>query len=73
MICEMPITFYSQAALGGELEVPTLDGKVRYSIPEGTQTGTTCRLQETKAFQSWDTRIAAAINMSLSLWRLLKI
>lgn len=44
VICEMPITF-SQAALGGELEVPTLDGKVRYSIPEGTQTGTTFRLR----------------------------
>ena len=44
MICEMPITF-TQAALGGELEVPTLDGKVRYSIPEGTQTGTTFRLR----------------------------
>ena len=34
-----------QAALGGDLEVPTLDGKVRYSIPEGTQTGTTFRLR----------------------------
>lgn len=44
VICEMPITF-SQAALGGDLEVPTLDGKVRYSIPEGTQTGTTFRLR----------------------------
>ena len=41
---EMPITFV-QAALGGELEVPTLDGKVRYTIPEGTQTGTTFRLR----------------------------
>lgn len=44
VICEMPITFV-QAALGGELEVPTLDGKVRYNIPEGTQTGTTFRLR----------------------------
>jgi len=44
VLCEMPITF-SQAALGSELEVPTLDGKVRYSIPEGTQTGTTFRLR----------------------------
>ena len=42
--CEMPISF-SQAALGAELEVPTLDGKVRYSIAEGTQTGTTFRLK----------------------------
>ena len=42
--CEMPISF-AQAAIGGELEVPTLDGKVRYSVPEGTQTGTTFRLR----------------------------
>ncbi len=42
--CEMPISF-TQAALGAELEVPTLDGKVRYTIDEGTQTGTTFRLK----------------------------
>ena len=41
---EMPISF-AQAALGAELEVPTLDGKVKYSIPEGTQTGTIFRLR----------------------------
>lgn len=35
--CEMPITF-TQAACGAEVEVPTLDGKVRYTIGEGTQT-----------------------------------
>ena len=44
VLCEIPITFV-QAALGGDLEVPTLDGKVRYNIPEGTQTGTTFRLR----------------------------
>jgi molecular chaperone DnaJ len=44
VICDMPITFV-QAALGSELEVPTLDGKVRYSIPEGTQTGSVFRLK----------------------------
>ena len=36
--CEVPISF-AQAALGAEIEVPTLDGKVIYTIPEGTQTG----------------------------------
>jgi molecular chaperone DnaJ len=40
----MPVSFV-QAALGAELEVPTLDGKVKYSIPEGTQTGTVFRLR----------------------------
>ena len=44
LYCEMPITF-AQAALGAEVEVPTIDGKVRYSIAEGTQTGTTFRLR----------------------------
>ena len=42
---EMKITF-TQAALGAELEVPTLDGKVVYNVPEGTQTGTVFRLRE---------------------------
>ncbi len=42
--CEIPITFV-QAALGAELEVPTLDGKVKYTMPEGTQTGTVFRLR----------------------------
>ena len=38
VLCEVPITF-SQAALGAEIEVPTLDGKEKLVIPEGTQTG----------------------------------
>ncbi len=37
--CEIPITFY-QAALGDEVMVPTLEGKEKLKIPEGTQTGT---------------------------------
>ena len=39
VICEVPISF-SQAALGAQIQVPTLDGKVSYDLPEGTQTGT---------------------------------
>ena len=41
---EMPISFV-QAALGAEVEVPTLDGKVKYTIPEGTQTDAVFRLR----------------------------
>ena len=41
---EMPITF-AQATLGDEIQVPTLDGKVQYQVPEGTQTGTVFRLK----------------------------
>ncbi len=37
--CEVPITFV-EAALGAEIDIPTLDGKMKYTIPEGTQTGT---------------------------------
>ena len=42
VFCEAPITF-TQAVLGAELEIPTIDGKVKYTIPEGTQTGTVFR------------------------------
>ncbi|OPX42669.1 chaperone protein DnaJ [Ruminiclostridium hungatei] len=44
VVCEVPVTF-AQAALGAELEVPTLDGKVKYTVPEGTQTGSVFRLK----------------------------
>lgn len=42
--CEMPVTF-TQAALGADVEVPTLDGKVSYHIHEGTQPGDVFRLK----------------------------
>ncbi len=41
---EVPIPF-AQAALGAEVEVPTLDGKVQLQIPEGTQSGRVLRLR----------------------------
>jgi molecular chaperone DnaJ len=44
VICEIPITFV-QAALGADLEIPTLDGKMKYTIPEGTQTGTVFKIK----------------------------
>lgn len=44
VICEIPISIV-QAVLGTQLEVPTLDGKVKYTIPEGTQSGTIFRLK----------------------------
>ncbi len=42
--CEMPISF-ATAALGGELEIPTLDGHATIKIPPETQTGQTFRLR----------------------------
>lgn len=44
VVCEIPVSF-AQAALGDTLQVPTIDGKVEYSIPEGTQPGTVFRLR----------------------------
>jgi molecular chaperone DnaJ len=44
LICEIPVSFV-QAALGGELEVPTIDGKAKLRIPEGTQPGAVFRLK----------------------------
>jgi len=41
---DQPVSFL-QAALGVELEIPTIDGKVKYTLPEGTQTGTVFRLR----------------------------
>jgi len=42
--CEMPISF-SAAALGGEIEIPTLDGYAKIKIPAETQTGKVFRLR----------------------------
>jgi molecular chaperone DnaJ len=44
LYCEVPIPL-TTAALGGELEVPTLDGKVMLKIPAGTQTGKMFRMR----------------------------
>jgi len=44
LYCDMPISF-ATAALGGELEVPTLNGKVKLKIPAETQTGKLFRLR----------------------------
>ncbi len=44
ILCDLPITMV-QAALGDEVEVETLDGKVKLTIPEGTQSGTSFRLR----------------------------
>ena len=44
VFCDAPITF-AQAVLGATLEIPTIDGKVKYDLPEGTQTGSVFRLR----------------------------
>lgn len=44
LICELPLSF-TQAALGDELEVPTLEGNEKLKIPEATQSGTVFRIR----------------------------
>lgn len=44
LLCEVPISF-TIAALGGEIEVPTLNGNAQIKIPAGTQTGSVFRLR----------------------------
>ncbi len=43
--CDIPLT-YTQAVLGDEIVVPTIDGKVKYNVPEATQAGTVFRLRD---------------------------
>ena len=42
--CEIPIT-YAEATLGAEIAIPTLEGQQKFTIPEGTQTGTVFTLK----------------------------
>lgn len=42
--CEVPINYW-EAVLGDEIDIPTLEGKEKFSVPEGTQTGTTFTLR----------------------------
>jgi len=44
ILCQVPVSF-SQLALGAEVEVPTLDGKVKMTVPAGTQSGRVFRLR----------------------------
>ncbi len=44
LVCDMPMNF-SMAALGGEIEVPSLEGKVKLKIPAGTPSGKVFRLK----------------------------
>lgn len=45
LYCEVPITF-AEAALGATIKIPTMEGEVDYTIPEGTQTGTVFTIRQ---------------------------
>ncbi|NLG24253.1 MAG: molecular chaperone DnaJ, partial [Clostridiales bacterium] len=44
LYCDVPVSF-AHAALGGDIEVPTLGQPIKYTVPEGTQSGTTFRVR----------------------------
>lgn len=50
ILCDVPIS-YLQAVCGDDITVPTIDGKVKYHVPAGTQPGTTFRLKGKGVFK----------------------
>jgi molecular chaperone DnaJ len=73
VICEVPISF-TQAALGAQIEVPTLDGKVKMRIPSGTQSGKVFRLKgkgipALNGYQRGDQHVRVTVEVPGSLSR----
>ncbi len=65
LYCEIPIT-YADATLGAEIEIPTLEGKQKYSIPEGTQSGTTFTLRQ-KGVQYVNSKGRGNLNLTVNV------
>ena len=63
--CQMPISFID-AALGGEIQVPTLSGKASFDVPEGTQSGKTFRLRS-KGIKSLRTSLPGDLYIHVQL------
>ena len=73
VICEVPISF-TQAALGAQIDVPTLDGKVKMRIPSGTQSGKVFRLKgkgipALSGFQRGDQHVRVTVEVPEKLSR----
>ncbi len=74
LFCKVPVSM-TVAAMGGEIEVPTIDGKkARVSVPEGTQTGKQFRLKSKgmpvlRSSQSGDMYIQVAVETPVNLTR----
>ncbi|EEF58856.1 molecular chaperone DnaJ [Pedosphaera parvula] len=71
LICDVPISFV-QAALGSEIEVPTLAGKTHIKVPAGTQPGTTFRLKgkgmrNVQGFGSGDLHVRVTVEVPAHL------
>ena len=64
-MCEVPLSF-SKAALGGTIEVPTIDGAVNLSIPNETQSGKVFRLRG-KGVKSYRDRTTGDLFCSIQI------
>lgn len=65
IICDVPISFV-QAALGAEIDVPTLDGKVKMKVPAGTQSGKVFRMKgkgvkDVQGYQQGDQHVRVVV------------
>jgi molecular chaperone DnaJ len=65
IVCEVPISFV-QASLGAEIDVPTLDGKVKMKIPAGTQSGKVFRMKgkgvkDVQGYQQGDQHVRVVV------------
>ncbi len=63
LYCEVPIT-YAEATLGAEIDIPTLEGTQKYTIPEGTQTGTMFTLRS-KGVQQVNGKYRGNLNITV--------
>ncbi len=63
LYCEVPIT-YAEATLGAEIDIPTLEGTQKYTIPEGTHTGTMFTLRN-KGVQQVNGKYRGNLNITV--------
>ena len=63
LYCEIPVS-YAELALGAELDIPTLSGTVKYTIPEGTQSGTEFVLKD-KGIVYYNTRSYGSLHFTV--------
>jgi len=71
IICDVPISFV-QAVLGAEIDVPTLEGKVKMKIPPGTQSGRVFRMKskgikDVQGFQQGDQHVRVTVEIPTRL------
>jgi molecular chaperone DnaJ len=71
IVCDVPISFV-QAALGAEIDVPTLEGKVKMKMPAGTQSGKVFRMKgrgvkDVQGYQQGDQHVRVVVETPTQL------